>query len=169
MAIAPKKSAAKSTKKPVAPAKKPAAKKSAAKKSAAKKSAARPAARRDDFGKPVDGMIAKQPEPIREILVALRKLVVGAAPDATAVLKWGMPFYSIGAGMMCALGAHKAHVNLILSGPEGTYDDPEGLLEGEGKSGRHLKVRSAKEIPVKHVRGWLAAAAAHARSATGMR
>ncbi len=129
-----------------------------------KKAPAPVPARRADFGKPIDGFFAKQPAPLRAILVELRKLVEEAAPDATASLKWGVPFYSVGKSMMCALGAHKAHVNLILAGPPGTYADPDGRLEGDGKTGRHLKLTSVKELPTAMVRGWLRTAVELARS-----
>ena len=85
-----------------------------------------------------------------------------AAPDATSSIKWGMPFYSLGDKMMCALAGHKAHVNLILAGPPGTFADPEGRLEGDGKTGKHLKLRAGDEIPRAAVKGWLEAAAARA-------
>ena len=75
---------------------------------------------------------AKQPAQLKPILAALRKLVDEAAPEASASLKWGMPFYTIGSNLFCALAGFKAHVNLILPGPPGTYADPEGLLEGGG-------------------------------------
>jgi hypothetical protein len=74
-----------------------------------------------------------------------------------------MPVYTIGRTMMCALAGFKSHVNLILSGPPGAFDDPGGLLEGEGKTGRHLKLRSAEELPHDAVRGWLGRAAEVAR------
>lgn len=57
----------------------------------------------------------------------------------------------------------KAHVNLILPGPPDTYADPDGLLEGDGKTGRHLEVRSVDQLPQAPVRGWLRTAAAQAR------
>lgn len=122
------------------------------------------AARRADYGEPVDAFFAKQRSPLREILEALRALVEEAAPDATSSLKWGMPFYAIGGETVCAIGAHKAHVNLILPN-RGGFDDPDGLLEGEGKTGKHLKVRSVDALPRAHVRRWLKRAAALARSA----
>jgi len=129
-----------------------------------KKSArGRTAARRSDFGAPIDGFFAKQPPHLRAILEALRKLVEEAAPDATASIKWGVPFYSIGPAMMCALGGHKAHVNLILPGPSGTFADPDGLLEGEATTGRHLKLRTLDDLPLAAVRGWLRTAAQVAR------
>ncbi len=145
-------------KKPAAKAKKPVVK--------AKKPAKAPIKRgpRADFGKPVEGFFAKQPPALRAITNALRDLVEQAAPDATASLKWGMPVYVIGDGMMCAIGAHKAHVNLILSGPPGTFEDPDDRLTGDGKTGRHLKLTSVDDLPRDAVRGWLATAAERARA-----
>jgi hypothetical protein len=118
---------------------------------------------RADYGAPVDGFFAKQPPPLRAILEALRKLVEEAAPDSVASLKWGMPFYTLDGGTMCALAGFKSHVNLILAGPPGTYADPDGLLEGDGKTGRHLKLRALDDLPRNAVRGWLRVAAALAR------
>ena len=124
-------------------------------------------AKRRDLGAPVDGFFARQPAELRAILEALRAEVERAAPEAAGAIKWGMPFYTLRGEMMCALGAHKAHVNLILAGPPGTYADPEGRLEGEGKTGKHLKLRSLVELPRAAVRAWLKTAAATARAKAG--
>jgi hypothetical protein len=119
---------------------------------------------RADFGAPIEGFFAKQPPELREVLVALRGLVEEAASDATAALKWGNPVYSIGRAMMCALTAHRSHVNLVLAGPPDTFADPDGLLEGEGKTGRHLSIRGIEDLPRDSVRGWLHKAAQVARA-----
>lgn len=140
-----------------------AAKGTAAKATAAKQPAAGKPAPRADYGKPIKGFFARQPAHLRAILEELRTLVEDAAPDARSSLKWGMPFYTMGDAMMCALAGHKSHVNLILSGPPGTYDDPEGLLSGDGKTGRHLKLTSLDQLPRSAVRGWIRTAAALAR------
>jgi len=160
---ATKKKAKAAAKKP--PAKKPAAKKSAAKKSTAKKSAPAPKmyAKRADLGAPVEGFFARQSPALRPILDELRFMVGDAAPDVTSQIKWGMPFYSIGEQMMCALAGFKAHVNLILPGPPGTYADPDGRLEGDGKTGKHLKLRALEDLPRALVRDWLRVAAGRAR------
>jgi len=139
-----------------------------------KKAAARPAQKptapamkfgpRNDLGAPVEGFFAKQPPHLSPILVELRALIAEAAPTATGAIKWGMPFYSVGGNMMCALAAFKAHVNLILPGPPETCADPGGLLEGDGKTGKHLKLRALAELPRPAVRGWLKTAAARAKS-----
>jgi len=146
------------TKKPAAAKKSTVTKPAAAKKPAAKKPA-----QRADLGAPIDGFFARQPAPLRPILEELRRLIEDAAPDADSSIKWGMPFYTMDGAMMCALGGHKSHVNLVLSGPPGAYADPEGRLSGEGKTGRHLKVASLDELPRSAVRGWLRTAAELAR------
>jgi hypothetical protein len=148
------------------PAKKKAAskKKAAAKKPAAKKRAvANKPAQRADYGAPIDGFFVKQPPHLREILEALRELVEEVVPEAKASIKWGMPFYSLDGVMMCAIAGHKAHVNLILAGAPGVFDDPDGLLTGEAKGGRHLKLAAIDELPRAAVRGWLKTAASIAR------
>ncbi|MGC4087900.1 MAG: DUF1801 domain-containing protein [Polyangiaceae bacterium] len=145
-----------------APTKKASTKKAPTKKAPAKM-AVPMAARRDDYGAPIDGFVAKQSPTLRAISEALRELILEAAPGASASLKWGMPFFTLGGEMLCAIGGHKAHVNLILPGGPGTFDDPEGRLEGEGKTGQHLKLRTLEELPKKHVKAWLKVAVKNAK------
>jgi hypothetical protein len=161
---APKKALAKKAAPKKAAPKKAPAKKAAPKKAPAKKAPSRVKARAD-YGAPIDGFFEKHPQALREVLVALRALVETAGHDAEASLKWGMPVYTIGGAMFCALGAHKAHVNLILAGPDSIFPDPEGRLRGTGETGRHLKLTKLAELPTKAVQSWLAAAAKHARAA----
>jgi hypothetical protein len=121
--------------------------------------------KRADFGKPVDGFIKKRPPEQQKILTELKKLIEAAAPDCTAQLKWGMPHYTIGGKYYAATSAHKAHVNLIMFAAPKDLADPDGLLEGDGKIGRHLKVATAKELPKARIKKWLAAAAKASRAA----
>ena len=121
--------------------------------------------KRADFGKPVEGFIKKRPPEQQKILSELRTLILAAAPDCEAQLKWGMPHYTIGGKYYAATSAHKAHVNLIMFGSPKAFDDPKGLLEGDGKMGRHLKIETAKDLPKAQVKKWLAAAAKASRSA----
>jgi hypothetical protein len=121
-------------------------------------------AQRADLGAPVDGFFARQPAPLGAILNELRVLVAEAAPEAKSAIKWGMPFYVIDGETVCALAAFKSHVNLILPGAPGTFDDPGGRLEGDGKTGRHLKLRALDDLPRDAVRSWLRTAAKNART-----
>jgi hypothetical protein len=120
---------------------------------------------RADLGAAIEPFFAKRSGTLREVLDELRGMIDAQIPGAASSIKWGMPFYTLNGAPVCALAAFKAHVNLILAGPEGTFADPDGLLEGDGKAGRHLKLRAVGEIPRRAVMGWLRAAAAGARKA----
>jgi hypothetical protein len=121
---------------------------------------------RADLHAPIDGFFTKQPPELRAILDELRALIEKIAPDAASSIKWGMPFFTRDGNMMCALAAHRAHVSLILVGsPEGYADqDPDGRLEGTGKGGRHLKLKSLADLPRAQVARWLQTAARIAHS-----
>ena len=164
---APSAALAKTAPKSTAP-KKAAPKKTAPRRTPAAGRAARPVrqyGKRADLGRPVNGFFARQRHELRPILDELRSLIAEAAPGATASLKWGMPFYVIGRETVCAVASFKSHVNLILPGPPGTYADPGGLLEGDGKTGRHLKLRAGTTPPRAELRDWLATAARRASTA----
>jgi hypothetical protein len=132
------------------------------KRAAPGKAPPRLATRRTDFGAPIDGFLARQPAHLRVILEALRALVEEEVPEAVASLKWGMPCFTLDGVMMCMLGAHKAHVNLVLVGRASLFVDPAGRLEGEG-GGRHLKLTSLAGLPRAAVRSWLRTSADWAR------
>jgi hypothetical protein len=132
--------------------------------STTKKGPARKPGPRPDLGSPIDGFFARQQPELRPILIELRRMVEEAAPEALSSIKWGMPFFQIGGQTMVALAGFKSHVNLILAGPPGTYADPDGRLEGEGKTGRHLKLRAKDRLPREAIRGWLRIAAQRLRS-----
>jgi hypothetical protein len=142
----------------------PARTRSAQRATAAKKPRPGKPGPRADFGAPIDGFFARQPPALRAILDELRKLVEEAAPDADSSIKWGMPFFTVGGAMMCALGGHKSHVNLILAGPPDAFADPGRRLSGQGKTGRHLRLTSLADLPRDAVRGWLRTAAELARA-----
>ncbi len=167
------KSSAKDTPASKKPAKKSgplAAKKASAKKAPAKKALAKKAAPpkkpapRADLGTPIDSFFGKQPAHLRVVLEALRKMIEDAAPDADSAIKWGMPFYTLNGTPVCALAGHTSHVGLILHGPPEAFEDPDGRLSGDGKTGRRLKLTSLDGLPRAAVQRWLREAAARARS-----
>ncbi|MFP2930068.1 DUF1801 domain-containing protein [Pyxidicoccus sp. 3LG] len=141
------------------PAKSAAAKNALAKGAAAKKAPARPYLRREDLGAPADAFFAQQPSERREHLEALRSLVKKAAPGARESMKWGMPYYELKGGF-CALYTSKTYAALSIMAPPEKLDDPEGKLEGTGKTMRHLKVRSAADIDEASILRWVKAAVA---------
>jgi hypothetical protein len=139
---------------------KSAVKKGAAAKRAVTKTPSREHGPRKDLGAPADGYFARQAPDKRALLEALRALVKQAAPDARESIKWGMPFYEKN-GSLCALASFKSYVSLNVFAPPDVLEDPEGKLEGSGKSMRHLKVRSESDIDEAGILRWLKAAARH--------
>lgn len=119
---------------------------------------------RADFGAPIDGFFEKQPPVLRAILDALRALVEEVVPEARPSLKWGMPMYEVNGTIVCGFRASKAAVGLIRAGPVDAFPDPDGRLEGEGKTGRQLKLTRVEDLPHDQVRGWLGIAAGIARA-----
>lgn len=87
---------------------------------------------------------------VREIAEALRLLIAEILPGVTEVVweKQGIAGYGIGPKKMseqfCYINPLKNHVNFgFYYGAD--LDDPSGLLEGTGKSLRHVKIRSKGE------------------------
>ena len=81
---------------------------------------------------------------------ALIELVRAACPDSdeTVQLGWRSVSFSRGGvmkGSICSVMPHEDWVNVqFLQGT--SLEDPGGLLEGTGKTMRHVKVRSVDEM-----------------------
>lgn len=129
-------------------------------KAAPKKSPARVTERREDLGAPVEEFFARQPPEQREHLGVLHALIMKVAPDARASIKWGMPYYEKKRGF-CSLYTATSYVGMNIMAPPEKLEDPEGRLEGKGKTMRHLKVRGAADIHEASILRWLKTAAAH--------
>jgi hypothetical protein len=125
------------------------------------------AAARADFGAPIDDFFHDQPPALRAILEKIRSLIEEAAPDAQSSIKWGNPFFTIEGTMVCAVTAHKAHVNLVLSGPVDAFADPDHRLTGTSSSGRQLRLTDVSQIPRESVLEWVRTAADLARNKRG--
>jgi len=80
----------------------------------------------------------------KPVLEKLRQIIVKVAPEVVEEFKWGRPCYATSQGFFCYLHYTKNHVTLgFYHGNELT--DPSGLLEGEGKQMRHVKLKTVKE------------------------
>lgn len=85
-----------------------------------------------------------------ETVIALRDLVRNLVPEATEDIKWGALCSFLGDRAYCGIMPYKNYVSVIFDrGSE--LDDPRGLLEGGGKSMRHLKIRAHGDIQEKDV------------------
>lgn len=80
----------------------------------------------------------------------VRQLILDTMPQLNEVVKWGHLVYE-GDRKICSIMVHKEHVNLqIWRGAE--LDDPDSILEGDGKLMRHVKVHSPEEMKEDYVK-----------------
>ncbi len=97
--------------------------------------------------KKVDEYIEKQKSPQKEVCGKLREIIFNTFPDIKEEMKWGVPSYEGGKYYFVAL---KTHVNLGFS-LKGLSKEEIALFEGGGKTMKHIKISSLKDIDEKRV------------------
>lgn len=97
------------------------------------------------------GVIESWESPQKEIGLRLREAILDAEADLDEAVKWGNPTYSLRGTNLCSIVAHGEHVNLqlFLGAKLRAF---QGVLEGTGKSMRHLKYQSPEEVNASTVR-----------------
>ena len=97
---------------------------------------------------------------ISDLVLALREVILEEAPDASesiyqvyTVAIW-FGFSGKMKDMFCYIATNARHVNLGF--PRGsTLPDPNRVLEGEGKTMRHIKLRSQRDVERPFVRRYI--------------
>lgn len=93
----------------------------------------------------IDAYAASQKGPLGETIARLVALVRAAVPSHDELVVHGAPWFCIDGEPFCYLVGYTKHVNLGFC--EGTrLADPDGLLEGTGKSMRHVKLSPSRPI-----------------------
>lgn len=94
----------------------------------------------------VTRLIQELPENIQEMMTALRKLILGVSPKLIEEYKWSMPNYSH-KGLVCYLQPSKKHVNFgFQRGNELEEKDKHQILQGSGKTMRHIRINKMEDI-----------------------
>ena len=96
----------------------------------------------------VDTFLKGYPPQVREIAVKARETILSVLPAASEKVfpGWKVIQYGAGADMksvFAAISPQRERVNLGLA-HGADLADPEGLLEGDGKAIRHVKLTSAE-------------------------
>ncbi len=89
----------------------------------------------------VSQYIEEQNSPQKEICRRLREIILKTFPSIKEEMKWGVPNY----GNLYYFVALKTHVNLGFSMKNLSKDEIK-LLEGTGKTMRHIKIKSTYDI-----------------------
>lgn len=90
--------------------------------------------------------VQRQSSPQKEIVSRLRKIILRTFPDVKEEMKMGVPWYE-GKIYVAAL---KDHINLGFC-LKGLSRKEKGLLEGSGRTMRHVKIHSLKDIDDKKI------------------
>lgn len=97
-------------------------------------------------------LIEGRPAEVRDLYLATHRLVLDTLPGVVYAvdckdgqLGYGARQYGYNGWGMAALGAHSRWVSLAFM-RGAALDDPAGLLEGAGKSVRHVKVHSRDQL-----------------------
>jgi hypothetical protein len=104
----------------------------------------------------VDTFLKGYPPPVREIAVKAREVIFSVMPDATEKVYPGWKVIQYGAGadmksVFAVLSPQRERVNLGLANGV-DLPDPDGLLEGEGKAIRHVKLTSPEAASAPAIR-----------------
>jgi len=94
--------------------------------------------------KEVNDYIKKAPAEQSETLEKLRNLILETVPESEELFKWGQPVYATQKNF-AYLKSTKKHVNLGFFNFE-KINDTQNLLEGTGKSMRHIKISNLENF-----------------------
>ena len=108
--------------------------------------------------KSVDSWISELDPAIRPLCEALRRIILGTAPQLEESIKWGNPVYEKN-GKILYLSAADSYATLGFFNGAG-LTDPQGRIEGAGKKMRHSKVRAVEEMDVAQLESWVREAVA---------
>jgi hypothetical protein len=107
----------------------------------------------DVLAREVEDYIMKLPLEQAQIAESLRDLILSASPRIEEQIKWGKPWFGCGK-LSCCLAAEDGVVTLSFA--EGVeLTDPDGLLTGNGKAMRSIKMKTLKDIKRKQLIAWI--------------
>jgi hypothetical protein len=99
------------------------------------------------MSKEVDDYLNKQNPQNKEICLKLRQIIFKTIPGIKEEMKWGVPTYADGIYYLVAL---KDHVNLGFS-LKWLSKEEQRLLEGSGKTMKHIEISSLREIDERRI------------------
>ena len=90
-----------------------------------------------------------------EILQELRKIVFAKYPKVNEKIIYGGIMFSVDDEDFGGVFSYKNHISFEF-GEGYKFDDPDKLLEGDGKFRRHLKIKTLEDVNEKKVKFFVA-------------
>jgi hypothetical protein len=110
----------------------------------------------------VDAWFESYDNPQKDLVMAVRDVVLGADDRVTETIKWQAPTFLYAGNIASFYPRSKKHVSLMFH-QGASLPDPDGLLEGEGDTSRVARFADADDIDAKAdalrglVRAWVEA------------
>ena len=101
--------------------------------------------------KELDNFYEKQEEPIREVLLSLKEIILRQDKDITNALKYGMPFFCYKEKMFCYLWIHKKLKQPYIGIVEGKYFDEPFLIQEKRSRMKIMMFDSEKDLPLEQI------------------
>jgi hypothetical protein len=104
----------------------------------------------------IEQFLMQLPPEKRELALQIREIILSVNPEIEEAIKWGQLAFLIRKKYFTFIYTYK-HLNYLNLGFKQAVklSDPKNLFEGTGKGMRHLKVRTAKDIPAAQIKKWV--------------
>lgn len=101
--------------------------------------------------KETDNFYEKQEEPFKELLLALKEIILRQDKDITNVLKYGMPFFCYKGKMFCYLWIHKKLQQPYIGIVEGKYFDAPFLIQENRSRMKIMMLDCTQDLPLETI------------------
>jgi hypothetical protein len=101
--------------------------------------------------KQLDDFYIKQEEPIKEIFLALRNIILKQDKDITHVLKYGMPFFCYKEKMFCYLWIHKKSGQPYIGIVEGKHFEESFLIQEKRSRMKIMMLDVKEDLPLEQI------------------
>ncbi|MBL9053045.1 MAG: DUF1801 domain-containing protein, partial [Tabrizicola sp.] len=96
----------------------------------------------------VDRWMAAYANPQKDLVQAVREVILAADPRVGECIKWQAPTFIYKGNIASFFPKAKAHVSLMFH-KGATIPGPFTILDGDGPEGRSLKIRDATDLATK--------------------
>lgn len=97
--------------------------------------------------KELDNFYEKQEQPIQEVFLALKEIILNQDEEITNVLKYGMPFFCYKGKMFCYLWIHKKSNQPYIGIVEGKHFEESFLIQEKRSRMKIMMFDSNEDLP----------------------
>ncbi|MEO6176262.1 MAG: DUF1801 domain-containing protein [Flavobacterium circumlabens] len=101
--------------------------------------------------KEIEIFYEKQEQTFKEVLLALKEIILRQDQDITNVLKYGMPFFCYKGKMFCYLWIHKKLQQPYIGIVEGKYFDEPFLIQEKRSRMKIMMLDFSKDLPLDEI------------------